>query len=486
MAFLRRFCAGLSEGKLFGMDCDALFALSAPKTVKIRDKKLGILKHLFILLIAMYIFIYEIGFNNKYLMYHTILPSLRLTFQQPTLDGCSPTSNSCLDKFKDVLTLPYCNISNGGCAVLDGTSASLITGSQILIPTVVQSLTQDWNSSSVVGQLTKVWTNREKSPIVKYVAGIVDYTIGFDHSISVPPMDLTLLTTQMNGKLFIQGTGLLQNSLCRERSGAATKPVDGILTNKAPCYINPDLAIQGIDIFRVSTILAALNIDIDVDTYGVSTDTLRAKGMTITMEVHYYNVWPSKPGAIGGSDYTKVDYVYTLSALKAPFKTTQQVWLNYSTQRTLVTYRGILITVASSSKIGSPEFQALLFTLTSSLALLAVSGVLVNLVAVYFLRFKNYYAAMLVEVSPDFSDVHDLESQSTDQLRQVHMELTESALLSRKGLIWRILSMRQEADDAAKEIKKGEDNSDSSKVAPFVVGQVRNSGKSARNAKESE
>merc|ERR1712050_557598 len=105
---------------------------------------------------------------------------------------------------------------------------------------------------------------------------------------------------------------------------------------------------------------------------------------------------------------------------------------------------GILFSVKGMGKLAAFNFQQLLVTLTTSLALLAISATIVRYLALYALKQRAYYQEYLYDISADLSDVRDLESLSDSNL---DAELRERGLATGGNRAQRILGLL----DAARE-----------------------------------
>merc|ERR1712187_1104123 len=133
--------------------------------------------------------------------------------------------------------------------------------------------------------------------------------------------------------------------------------------------------------------------------------------MTATLQIYYFNSWPWH-GRLGN-----ISYISNLIPMqKNPYKTTSLVWDRYPEHRIKRDIHGILFSVKGAGQLAAFSFQQLLVTLTTSLALLAISATIVRYLALYVLKQRPYYQEYLYEVSADLSDVRDLESLSDSNL----------------------------------------------------------------------
>ena len=80
--------AGCLPDKICGSNTDDIFAYAVPKTVLIRDRRLGLIKIIFMGLIALYILFYQILYNLGYIQLLAPSGTTSLSLQGPTLPVC--------------------------------------------------------------------------------------------------------------------------------------------------------------------------------------------------------------------------------------------------------------------------------------------------------------------------------------------------------------------------------------------------------------
>merc|ERR1719487_2097839 len=104
-------------------------------------------------------------------------------------------------------------------------------------------------------------------------------------------------------------------------------------------------------------------------------------------------------------------YIYELSAMaKNAYGTHEAVWDPFRKNRTLVAMHGVLLQANIVGRIGDFNFNTLLLQLTASLTLLAVATMIVNYMATFCLKYRDYYQHAMVDITADFSEVADLEA----------------------------------------------------------------------------
>jgi len=148
MGFLHR----IFGGKIFGQDIDKVFAYATPRVAKIQDANLGILRLLLMLLIFLYIVIFQIWYQGKHFQVHGVTGTYRLQLQEPTVGHCNPMVIGCQSNFTSMGLLPYClqNTDVKGdvpkvrrdCAYFDATELFTTLESGHLLPTKMSTFKQ--------------------------------------------------------------------------------------------------------------------------------------------------------------------------------------------------------------------------------------------------------------------------------------------------------------------------------------------------------
>jgi hypothetical protein len=89
------------------VDLDQIFQFATPKYVYLRDAKLGITKYTLMLLIFLYVVIYEILYTCDHLVPHHAQGFGQITMNHP-VDDCDDLDRDCQNKFDNIVTLKYC------------------------------------------------------------------------------------------------------------------------------------------------------------------------------------------------------------------------------------------------------------------------------------------------------------------------------------------------------------------------------------------
>lgn len=418
-------CLDLQGGYICGNDCDDVFTYDMPRMARIRNSRLGLLYYFLVIIIALYIGVYQMWYGLQYLAFADPDCSIRLTFRQPTsIPGCHPTSPFCEDAFQEISTLDYCCNSScikkpGGackcpwqeglsyyCDYYDGVQVSATRESSMLVGSYFRSFRQTLNRTCREdGPCRKLWVSGE--PTSSYVAGVEDYTIMLEHSVMQSTLDIFKASQDIRGFLHVKGNSSMQQRLCYSHSlegRAVTSPYNGDHTSTAPCYLVPATTSSGTDLLSVRDLLEAMDVSLDQVADPKENTTLRYEGFTVTLSIVYQNFWPWK-GLLGTE---KIIAVYELRpALTNSYKSTSLVWDQFGASRVQQDLRGMLLSVRPAGQLARFDFQAMLLTATTSLTLLAIASVVVKYLAIWVLHFKEYYKELVVHESPDFSDVRD-------------------------------------------------------------------------------
>mmetsp|Transcript_86438 Transcript_86438/g.225522 ORF Transcript_86438/g.225522 Transcript_86438/m.225522 type:complete len:482 (-) Transcript_86438:88-1533(-) len=412
-------CARCPCERICGADIDDVFAYKSTKSVEIRDHRLGCFYHLALLGAVGYIGLYTLAYNLAYLEFHSPTGSIRLKLQQPTVGGCDPEANSCADSFPATNQLMYCcqdnctrvlgdpgacrcsyrpGFKHYDCQFMDGDSAGIPQRGSIFIATKTkvekQSINQNCTKAGVQ-DCPKLWHIDSISS--SFVAGIETFTLLADHSAQVPSLKFFEQARDLQGYLQVPKRGRAQERLCSMREAYAA-PVAEQLTTTSPCYLKPlsPNDNSSLDIFTVQELLVAAGLGsdgLDQESFEGSGQSVRYEGMTMTMDIHYFNTLPWR-GPLNTPGYYYQMTPMTKNAY-GQHAVQQQAG---STGRVVNAFHGILL-------------QA---TVTGSIGVLVV-----DISALYCCKYRKYYRHALVERSPDFSEVERLEEITDADLRDM-------------------------------------------------------------------
>lgn len=429
--------------RLCGQDVDDLFVYDAPRVVRIRDARLGLLQYAMLILISLYIVVWQLVQGNSYLKFRNPTVTMRMTLQQPTLDGCNPNDDSCQDTYPPFKSLPYCctsdckDMGEGGCKCpwrafknfqckyVDGAGDAQRNAESIVVGTFQSEYNQTRNASCFGSTpCTKLWLNTQEQRGM-FMADIDDFTVSVDHAVQNQELGISRTSRQMSGWLLVNGSSGLQRSLCKKEKTAMTKPVFGQPTNESPCYIRPNQSEDSFDHFTVKTMMMAMGLSLDGPSYSGSGHSIRFEGLTVTLRISYFDTWPWHGVLKGADGQPEVSYVYDLIPLpENPFKVVDLQYLQFPSRRVKISQHGIYLSVKAEGTLGVFDLQNLLVTLTTSFTLLAVGATVVKYIAIFVLKQRSYYKELLVGVSADFSNIRELEQKTDAELADMLRERT--------------------------------------------------------------
>jgi len=441
---------------LFGYSVDDLFAYTAVKSVRIRDARLGLLHYGLMFAIFVYILIYQLLWQLHYLKFSDAMSTVRLQLQQPTTGGCNPNNSSCEDNFVALDDLAYCcntscslEPSDGGCrchwrpgfknyycTYLDGVDASVVRESSIFVTTFTHAYTQLRNPDcfSGIGSLVgtgnckKVWNTQDSTAV--FTTDVESYTILIDHSVACPGNDFVYTSQQMVGKLFVSSHGQLQDQLCASNPNASDSA--GKQTSAAPCYL-PAGDLNQPDIFSVGTLLQAAGVSLDSASLADQSHSSRYEGMVVNLGIAYKNTEHWR-GVVSPS------YVYNVSvANKGTYKAREVVSTAYPDKRVKQDLHGIQFQVVGGGQLAQMDFTSLLLQLTSSLTLVAMSTLVVNILATYVLRWRHYYNEGLYDSTPDRHDISSCERHHDSWIEQELQARNLPIMGTRESKVLRLL-----------------------------------------------
>ena len=179
---------------------------------------------------------------------------------------------------------------------------------------------------------------------------------------------------------------------------AAAAEMTGVLKYCNGTTIVPSITDQGIGFYEVGDLLDAAEmggkcgVSLD-DQSTTSKHSLRYDGIVLQIKFEYSNTKPWQ------GVQERVEYVMTTSIINGTkSKIEEEFWIQYPERRITRDRHGIKISVLQSGRLGSFSAAALLVTLTSSLALLAVATTGVDFLALYVLSRKEVYKDAKYEV----------------------------------------------------------------------------------------
>ncbi|KAK5578955.1 hypothetical protein RB653_008630 [Dictyostelium firmibasis] len=349
------------------MDWDSILSYNTAKIVTIRDKRLGSLHIIFMVLIIVYIVIYSTIYKKGYLVTETPVGSIRASLLAP-------------NEFKDDSNFSYCDdnsikydFKKLECDYYDEAFVSFPVGDDVSFAatTRVKILDQVLNCSSK-NPKCKYTTLSTRNV---YVSDIEDFTILIDHTMFAPSSLIQYNSKQLKGYILDNDNNEIQIN-------------EGINT----------IGIPGkSDILTIGKLLELSNINLDSPSSVNSTNSIRYDGVVALVFITYSNTF--------SYNTNNFKYVYSIKKVEdTEYGVPEAVILDNTSSRMYYNRHGIRLIFIQNGEIGSFNFQALLLTFVSGLGLLAISTIVVDQLAIRFLPERKTYSSHKFQVTNGFSE----------------------------------------------------------------------------------
>jgi len=130
-------------------DVDELLAYQTPKVVRIKDRALGMLKYIFMLIIFCYVFVFQLAYKGSHFQLDQLSGVARVQLQHPT-KRCNPMDVGCLANYSSLQQLPYCKQYTGTnrsaiqseCQYFDALDLLIPMDSGYLVPSFIETYDQ--------------------------------------------------------------------------------------------------------------------------------------------------------------------------------------------------------------------------------------------------------------------------------------------------------------------------------------------------------
>lgn len=237
-----------------------------------------------------------------------------------------------------------------------------------------------------------------------YVAGVEDYIVRMDHTLIQDYLNIERSANSMNGALWVDGTSPLHAALCANPPrGYAYKIHPDIsmeTTSSAPCMIPPDYSFAGtggmqpagqnLDVYHVSTLLAAAGHDLD-------SSSARVNGVSLTINIVYGNIYGQSAPTGSWPQFGRKDPFYYYRVRGAFDSGYQELTVDYvnETYRMLESPFGISFNIQAAGQFGDFDFLTASQVVVTGLALTGMSSVIVTFVAMYVARRRHYYQILM-------------------------------------------------------------------------------------------
>ena len=473
---------------LCGANVDEVFSYSTPVVVRIRDRRLGLLRIVFSVLIFAYIGIYNIWYQRGYAKQGTLLGNSRITFQAPTRNtssgasACDPWLPSCEYDFGSPTELAYCtqsqlNYTHGRkfpCSNL--TEVDLVSGlgngGEYFLATKQQGIyTRSGYEAHTLPHFCAAkhddFNTKDRCSPYAYAVQPERFTMLFDHGFSSEELNIYGSSRTMKGRLRVSNKALcdstpVASSSNLDEAGKMYSPWNGayclVNPNKtATCEskrkTNPD-SIQtiecGYDVLNIDYVLDAVsreNPRLDDPVVKGKSKTHRDQGMVLDVRVIYSNV--DQPYQIGvkllpGNPYYELEFV-TFPNQNAKWSVSSDQLIDGSPFQ-LLKYQKVsagldLHVRFIDDQVLKFDAATLLSSVTSAITLIFVATKIVDFYMLSPLsKFRNYYKRLKFHESINFTQLADFleDNAATSDLElnadDLRGSLDEATLSRRTGL----------------------------------------------------
>lgn len=454
-------------------DLDNLLPYRTPRTVKIRDCRLGVGLLALQLGILGYVVGYQLAYNQQYKVEGDVIATSRMSLQRPDAayrwaDGSAPycvggngsVPSPGVSPYVINPTGPgtYAYTGQGGvpapqlpCLMMDELYAvpQSIERDAIFLTTRLTTSTQTAGPLPACATLSHEYCTWQSSNTTDYfVADAEFFTLLVDHSMYAPDAGITRTVRQMSGKMKVRPPPTDDGLSSKEDRDASAPAIDPCVAYTSSGYTCPPYVNVGevgeSDIFPLKTLLQAAGLPtLDRSSAYNTSETLRVGGVVLVLEVQYSNYLRDTGSWDGG----EVSYTYWVTAVPASeYKAVDAVAEGASASnptpptRTVYNRHGVRVVLSFSGRIGSFNAQAFLINLFVSLGLLGVANALMEWIIFFaplpensrllallcgksgggtFVRMRHVYRQYKERVTVDFGDVirsHKLDAGALDSL----------------------------------------------------------------------
>lgn len=396
-----------------------LLSYRTVRTVRIRDKWVGLTYYIIVIGILSYIIAYQIVYKQSYLKISNTVGSARLQLLRPNKsytwgDGQPPYCLGGTGQTFPLIASQYSFPSPGSYQYKDNgvTSPQLSCMYFDELDAVPQSL--DPNALFVLTRLTSInetalpasdcesaehsyceWNTLTSS--TSYISDVEMFTLWVDHALVSPDLRMTRTASQMGGVML-------------DYLGNKVDPCSVYSVYPSGC---PDFIAVGVegkrDIVSLKTLLLASGIQSLDQVSGTDdnmrTETHRYGGVVIVVNIDYTNHFTTTATL----NTSEVSYTYRVSTVSnAEFKAEeayQEKNILPSPKRIVYDRHGIRIIVFFTSTLGGFDLQTLLINLTVSLGLLSVGVSIMDQIVLLFCPLRNVYRQYKERRTIDFSDL---------------------------------------------------------------------------------
>jgi len=378
------------------VDLDEVFAYETMKVVRVKDRYLGMLRILLLLGTFIYIVVFVLVLQKKYLLnvmpvgatYTSLLKPPGIVTYTNQYPYCSNYNDSSLNLPPEIMQLP--------CVVWDELEALFPPDeldAMMVTTRVTQSIQQ--RVCEEAGPCAQPWVTISTTGSM-FLADINNYTIKVEHSFQAVEFYKTSHSDDFSGS-----TGSLTGNMVDQNGN--------VLQNFG----------HGPDIITLDRFLQAAGITLGAAANYISAkpgESKRSSGVVLLVALDYENNGSPEPPT----------YQYRVSDIPgSEYKTQEVIRLNDSF-RVVNDRHGVKLVFLTTGSIGVFDFQTTLVQLVSALGLLSVGTLVVEMFMLYIAPHRKYYNKYKYEETLDFSDVREVEESvpPDDFSAQMHSNLS--------------------------------------------------------------
>jgi len=393
---------------LRNIDPDSVFAYNTPKIVRVKDRYLGLLRFVLLVMVACYILIKVLyideGYNISDVPVGTVRVSLMKQVKQAEQTTVPSKEIFCLTNTQPWDFPAEANIS---CQTWDehGVRFPLEEVNGIFLTTRVAVSEQTKKCGSDENECLIPWEDDEP-PTTYFLAGVNNFTLGFKHSFHTP--------------VFARGGDHRFAGSSNAFIGDLLDTKGNVVRTWKPTYDDTP------DILTVGEMLNAANVDLSRPSWDPKNSELYS-GIVVMVLVNYEN--PSN-GAI--------KYQYQVQQIEgADYKLFEARWDRGgdSNKRQTLKRAGPKLIFIVTGTLTKFDFQTLLVQMVSAMGLLSIAALLVEMCMLYAMPLRSHYAKVKYEETEDFSDVRDQmrldphqQSSAVNDLNAALLDLRETGL----------------------------------------------------------
>jgi hypothetical protein len=464
-------CARISAG------ADDLFAYHTTRTLRIRDKRIG-LTFIFIQLVILGYVTYQLLYEKQYLKLSPVVGITRLQVLRPSLEYRWPDQAApyCLGSTN---TAPNSYVNGGGnykwlgpggvaspqfpCGYWDEAFAvpdDLETNAVFLTTRVTVTDEYVWpNDDGRCSQLghSDCGYNKTTNSTTYFIADAEYFTIYIDHNMAAVQANIARTSRSMGGSMV----------------GPDNDPIDPCAAYastssgfNAPCPSFINVGVPGTrDIIAVQTLLEAAGIASLDQVAGTDPDlseqTLRDSGLVLLLQIQYDNFF--------SFNSSNVQYTYDVDTVpNTEYKSIQTVTFNntipYAIRRQYNRH-GIRIIITQSGRVGAFDFQTLLINLTVSLGLLSVAVLVTDFVSTSLCPQRAVYRQYKQRATVSFSTMKDQAAKELFRRFKTEEDLVDPLPPVFTEVVRATASRRDLLDGSGTPRSKGVDHGDGSELA---------------------